>query len=154
MTEYESFVKRYGSIHRNKCIDGTITGQSCCIGYCNYCEHPGFLTKSLRKKHDCIHKNCYHYVPKQRTKKEISHNDSFQSLLMQAISKSVESFEGMKVLRLAQMDDNGWTIHYVTISNDYPILDVSKAIETELGCELLWNNLNYDFETAAKLIFA
>ncbi len=53
--------------HHRKCIDGKITGCGNCVGYCKYCEHPGYLTKDLRKKHDCIKKNCNYYVPKTKT---------------------------------------------------------------------------------------
>ena len=54
------------SPHHRRCIDGKITGCGNCVGYCNFKEHPGYLTKDLRKKHDCIKKACNYYVPKTK----------------------------------------------------------------------------------------
>ncbi len=45
-------------------IDGKITGCGKCVGYCSFYEHPGYLTKEIRKQHDCIKKGCYYYSPK------------------------------------------------------------------------------------------
>jgi len=50
--------------HNKRCIDGSITGCGKCIGYCQFREHPGYLTKKLRKEHDCINKGCRYYIPK------------------------------------------------------------------------------------------
>ena len=50
---YENVEKKYGlKNHTRKCIDGKITSCGNCVGYCMYCEHSGFLTKELRKKHN------------------------------------------------------------------------------------------------------
>ena len=58
--------------YNRRCIDGHITGIGNCVGYCLYEGHPGYLTKSLRKEHDCIKKNCYHYEPKVRTTEPVT----------------------------------------------------------------------------------
>ncbi len=52
--------------HIRHCIDGTKTGCGKCVGYCTYYEHTGFLTDSLRKKHNCLKKGCRYYVPKDK----------------------------------------------------------------------------------------
>lgn len=52
--------------HHRRCIDGKITGCGKCVGYCNYDGHPGYLTKELRKEHDCIKKGCNYYISKCR----------------------------------------------------------------------------------------
>lgn len=44
------------SPHHRRCIDGTVTGCGNCVGYCQFRDHPGYLTKDLRKQHDCIKK--------------------------------------------------------------------------------------------------
>ncbi len=54
------------SPHHRRCIDGRITGCGNCVGYCSFRDHPGYLTKDLRKKHDCIKKACNYYVPKAK----------------------------------------------------------------------------------------
>ena len=50
--------------HHRRCINGKITGCGNCVGYCNYSGHPGYLTKELRKNHNCIKKGCNYYIPK------------------------------------------------------------------------------------------
>ncbi len=49
-------------------IDNRIIGVSKCVGYCRFEEHRVFLTRELRKKHNCIKKNCYYYVPKKTSR--------------------------------------------------------------------------------------
>ena len=61
---YYTFERQNSSPHQRRCIDGHITGCGKCVGYCRYHEHPGYLTKDLRKQHNCIKKSCYYYVPK------------------------------------------------------------------------------------------
>ncbi len=46
------------------CIDGSMAGSQKCVAFCKFCGHPGFLTKGLRKRRDCIWKKCRYYVPK------------------------------------------------------------------------------------------
>lgn len=67
---YDSLEKHNYSKYNRRCIDGRITGCGNCVGYCQYSEHPGYLTKELRKQHNCINKNCFYYVakPKRITK--------------------------------------------------------------------------------------
>ena len=61
-----------GKPHIRKCIDGTITGCGKCVGYCRFRDHPGYLTKELRKDHDCIKKGCRYSEPKQKPSAPIS----------------------------------------------------------------------------------
>ena len=67
---YQRIDGHHASPHHRRCIDGKITGCGNCVGYCQYSEHPGYLTKELRKRHDCINKGCYHYIPKTPVRKE------------------------------------------------------------------------------------
>ncbi len=66
--------------HHRRCIDGKITGCGKCVGYCKFHGHPGYLTDSLRKKHDCLTKNCFYYVPKK--KGTISFNSMYDALAL------------------------------------------------------------------------
>ena len=61
---YKKIEDQKGSGYNRKCIDGRITGCSKCVGYCEYDGHPGFLTEKLRRKHDCLNKQCYYYIAK------------------------------------------------------------------------------------------
>ena len=48
--------------HRNKLINGKITGCAGCVGCCNYGEHhPGFLDEKPRAEHNCIKNKCFCY---------------------------------------------------------------------------------------------
>ena len=64
---YSYLEKKQTSPHRRRCINGQITGCGKCVGYCTFCEHPGYLTKELRKEHNCIKKNCHYYQAKEKT---------------------------------------------------------------------------------------
>ena len=52
--------------HIRKCIDGSVTGCGKCVGYCNYRGHPGYLTKELRRQHNCVKKSCRYYESKEK----------------------------------------------------------------------------------------
>jgi len=66
--EYEMYEKACGNMYNRKCIDRTVTSCGNCVGYCRYVEHPGFLTRELRKIHNCIKKECFYYLPKPKRK--------------------------------------------------------------------------------------
>lgn len=68
-SRYEQYEKQCRSKYDRRCIDNSITGCNKCVGYCQYAEHPGFLTEELRKQHNCIGKQCFHYVAKQKKEK-------------------------------------------------------------------------------------
>lgn len=54
------------SPHRRRCIDGSVTGYGKCVGYCDFDGHPGYLTKELRKDHQCLAKECRYYLQKAK----------------------------------------------------------------------------------------
>ena len=64
-TPYQQLEKQYGSGVNRRLINGVTTGCGKCVGFCKYQEHPGFLTKDLRREHNCIGKGCFYYVPKK-----------------------------------------------------------------------------------------
>ena len=41
---YGQYERKSPTKYNRKCIDGSITGCGNCVGYCQYKEHPGFLT--------------------------------------------------------------------------------------------------------------
>ena len=63
---FNTYESRKQTPHRRKCIDGRVTGCGNCVGYCQYREHPGYLTKELRKEHNCVKKGCRYYLPKEK----------------------------------------------------------------------------------------
>ena len=63
--EYSAYPnKSMGTPHHRRCINGKTTGCGNCVGYCKYNGHPGYLTRELRKQHDCVKKGCNYYIPK------------------------------------------------------------------------------------------
>lgn len=69
--EYALYEQRSGNIFQLRCIDGRRTSCGNCIGYCRYAGHEGFLTKELRKKHNCLGKQCDYYLPKPKKEKTV-----------------------------------------------------------------------------------
>ncbi len=61
---YEKLCEGYGGSATRRLITGKITGSNNCVGYCQYNRHPGFLTRELRKQHNCLGKSCDYYVAK------------------------------------------------------------------------------------------
>ncbi len=63
---YSAKERQCRSDYNRRAIDGRIIGSCKCVGYCDYDGHPGFLNEKLRKKHDCIKKNCLYYIAKPK----------------------------------------------------------------------------------------
>ena len=53
----------------------------------------------------------------------------------------------------ADRSNDGWQLKYITISDAYPISRIEENISEEIGETVVMINLNYDFETAAALLF-
>lgn len=66
--EYAYYEKRNRSKFNLRCIDGQHTSCGNCVGYCRFAGHEGFLTRQLRKEHDCIVKKCNYYIPKPKNR--------------------------------------------------------------------------------------
>ena len=153
-TRYASFERQSPSQYIRRCIDNSRTGSNKCVGYCQYSEHPGFLTAELRKKHDCINKRCCHYIPKSSKTSNIA-PDRFaerKDEVIKIVQCKVKQFEGMKILKTDHSADGTWIFHYITISNEYPLTEISKAIENEWGFPVSWKKLNYSFDNCVRLI--
>lgn len=63
---YSDYDKPYKSKFNRRLINGKITNCGNCVGYCQCAEHPGFLTREQRKQHNCIVKECFHYLAKEK----------------------------------------------------------------------------------------
>ena len=66
-TEYEFYERREKTEFTRRCINGKITGCGKCVGFCKCDLHPGFLTRALRQKKNCIKKGCVNYVRKEKS---------------------------------------------------------------------------------------
>lgn len=116
-SQYEQYEKRCRLKYDRRCIDNTVTGCNKCVGYCLYEEHPGFLTEELRKKHNCIGKQCFHYVSKQKKKNTPQRIDLTSSILAVA-RKAMSQNEFARVLRVENAEFKRYNAYYVTISSE------------------------------------
>lgn len=94
--DYLHYEKKSGSKYNRRCIDGRITGCGNCVGYCQYAGHSGFLTKELRKEHNCIGKGCFYYLPKikqEKPKTDIDHRSREVVDIASNVISELEEYE-------------------------------------------------------------
>ncbi len=152
LIDYAYLDKAQSDPYRRRCIDGRITGRGNCVGYCQCGEHPGFLTAGHCAAHHCEEKGCHYFMPKLRREKASCKRPDKQSEIVIAAMRAISAFEGMKIMRADKTND-GWQLKYITISDAYPISRIEQNISSEIGETVVMINLNYDFETAAALLF-
>ena len=152
--DYSYFDNKQKQTHNRRTIDGTITSCGKCVGYCQFSEHSGFLTKEQRKEHNCIGKGCHYYLSKPKTEKVKSSRKNTTNEIIQKSSKVISDLEGIKIIRAEEITQGGWKLKYVTLTNDYSIVDLEKLISSVLGQKAVMQRLNYDFEIAAQLIYS
>ncbi len=134
-------------------IDGSNTGCSSCVGYCQYSGHPGFLTKEQRKKHNCINKECYYYSAKpQRERSNTKLQNSGSEIISYANSNNLLQ-EGVHFLKAIQCEYQKWKIDYITITNEYSLIPIKNAIESTFNCEVDFEQKKYSFDKCVQLIF-
>lgn len=149
---YEALERKYGYGHNRICINGKTTGCGNCVGYCSYQDHPGFLTESLRKEHDCLSKGCKYYTEKKAPIRhlKLTKDLSDQKMLFSA-REAVSEMEGLRVLR-AVREGATWLLKYVTITNDYVLEPVAKALTRDCCAPVRFEKLDYSFDICVKLI--
>lgn len=152
--DYSYFDNKQNHTHNRRTIDGSITGCGKCVGYCQFSEHSGFLTKEQRKEHNCIGKGCHYYLSKPKTEKVKTVRRNTTNEIIQKSSEVISAFEGIKIIRAEEITKGGWKLKYVTLTNEYSIADLEKLISSVLGQKAVMQRLNYDFEIAAQLIYS
>lgn len=150
---YAFYEQQSGSPYNRRCIDGRITGCGNCVGYCQYKEHPGFLTEKLRMEHDCIGKGCYYYVAKPKQEKRPPKTTQISQRILNIITENLAEYEGMRVLQADKCHSGGWQLKYVTITNEYHIPTIEKKLSACVGEVISMMKLNCDFEKAAQFIY-
>ena len=152
LIDYAYLDKAQSDPYRRRCIDGRITGRGNCVGYCQCDEHPGFLTAGHCAVHQCKQKGCHYFMPKLKQEKAHCKHPDIKSEIVAAATRAISAFEGMKIMR-ADKAKNGWKLKYITISDAYPISRIEENISELIGETVVMIDLNYDFETAAALLF-
>ena len=148
---YSLYEKAAHSKYERRCIDGTTVGCSKCCGYCQYEEHPGFLTEKQMKEHSCLQKQCYHFIPKPA--RAAKHEKQTPSKLFDFVKKKVSDMDGIKVMRIKNTDED-CVAYFVTITNEYDFDDCIFEAKHKYDVSLSFVKLNYDFDVCAQIICA
>lgn len=152
---YEAYEKLSRSQYDRRCIDNTIAGCSRCVGYCKYEGHPGFLTEKHRKVHRCIEKGCYYYLAKPaREKTTLKRPTDLSSSILSLAREILAGEEYTRVIRVENKEADRYTAFYVTITNECGFADCTSLIRRELGTEVDFVKLNYDFDKCVALLCA
>ena len=162
ITVYECYEKQSNSQYNRRLIDGKITGCGKCVGYCDYREHSGFLTKEQRKQHNCLGRQCRHYIPKEKSETSSQKRAEIIKLeeerdseyLFRAARNIIAGLDYMKIVRVVNIDSNCWYLDYVSISNDNYHMTLKKKIEDETGLSVEFRRLNWPFERCAEYLLS
>ena len=147
---YTRYEEQSKSRINRRCIDGSLTGCGNCVGYCQYREHPGFLTKKQRQEHNCINKQCHYYVPKPQRIKSQKQEDISTTLLNLA-RQIVLGIDDLYIINTRE--NNGmWMIGYVTVFGQHNFSDVEQTIRKKSGVPVIMQKLDYSFEHCVELI--
>ena len=73
--------------------------------------------------------------------------------VISAARQATASMRDMRIMR-AQRSERGWLLKYVTLDDDYPIAAIERSLTRAVGEAVRMVNLHYDFDTAARLIYA
>jgi len=151
VNQYAIYEKSEHSHYERRCIDGSIVGCSKCCGYCQYEGHPGFLTEKQMKDHDCVKKQCYHFLKKPV--REPRYKETNSSEFEGFVKGKLSCFDGIKVLRFKKTD-NVCVAYFVTITNEYNFENCVFEAKNKYDVSLSFVRLNYDFDVCTKLIYA
>ena len=152
LIDYSFLNEQHGTNNNRRCIDGHVTGCNKCVGYCNFDEHPGFLTNKLRTKHKCIEKGCHYYLAKPAVTRERNTNKGRQDLLiLESASKALSEREGIKPIRV-KSDGSTYVVQFITITNLLGLDNTAKKLSQDFGVNIRFERLMYDFDKCVSLI--
>ena len=154
MTNYEKIDNRFSYTKQRKLINGRTTGCNKCVGYCNYCNHRGFLNIELQAEHNCIEKQCFHYIPKERTKPKNNAKKDISNEILILANELIKDMDGVKLIRANSKNINSYEIYYITLTNDYSFSKCVDILNETQKIKAEFLRLNYDFDTCVKLFMA
>lgn len=150
MSEYEVFERRHGDSKVRKCINGRNTGCGNCVGFCKFSGHPGYLTRDLRREHDCINKKCHYYIQKP-IRAPLSKPKDIASGLLTIVKKQLVDFDDLRVVNIHQIGDK-WIIEYISVFGQYDLFDIEQTIKADVGVSVEIRKLDYSFERCVELM--
>ena len=153
-SRYEKYERQSHSKYNRRCIDNSVTGCNKCVGYCQCKEHPGFLTAELRKQHNCLGKQCFHYVAKPKETNAPQMIVDLSSAVLSMAQHLMSQNEYVRVIRVENAEFNRYNAYYVTITKECEFERYTKQIENELDIGVNFIRLNYDFDKCVALLCA
>lgn len=152
-------MKTYDMIERNyyigtynrKCIDGSTHGCSSCKGYCNFKDHPGYLTEKMIAEKHCIEKGCHYFIGKPKRQRQPKRT-SIDRDIHAAASAALSPFEGLRVTKAKQDETGRWILYYAQIA-DYNTETLCESISSQCDFSFSLSRLSCSFDTAAQLVF-
>ena len=70
-----------------------------------------------------------------------------------AAEQATASFKDMRIMR-AERSERGWRLKFIAIDDDFPIAAIERSLTRMVGEAVRMVDLHYDFDTAARLIYA
>lgn len=70
-----------------------------------------------------------------------------------AAQEETVNVRDMRILR-AKRSDRGWQLKYISLDDDLPVAAIERSLSRRLGEMVRMVNLHYDFDTAARMIYA
>ena len=70
-----------------------------------------------------------------------------------AAQEETVNVRDMRILR-AKHSDRGWQLKYIALDDDLPVAAIERSLTRKLGEMVRMVNLHYDFDTAARMIYA
>ena len=70
-----------------------------------------------------------------------------------AAQEETVNMRDMRILR-AKHSDRGWQLKYIALDDDLPVAAFERSLTRKLGEMVRMVNLHYDFDTAARMIYA
>ena len=151
ITTYAEAEKIFSRGIWRRCIDGSSVQNSKCVGYCNFSEHRGFLTEKERRKHDCMGKNCEHYLPKVSSSSRGSKIKASSSFDVKELNEAIKKYEGIRIIK-AESDFSGNIRAYYTAISNYDINKLQKEILLKTNINVTLVKLPYSFENAVEAV--
>lgn len=73
--------------------------------------------------------------------------------VFEAARQATADMRDMRIMR-AERGERGWRLKYIALDDTYPIAAIERSLTRAVGEAVNMVNLHYDFDTAARLIYA